>query len=172
MSTEPTSQPHSLSDIAAEIWRPVKEWPKYEISSIGRVRRAGRILKPQLWRNDRYFRFHAVDGNRGKKLTISREMAKAFIEPFDGVVVRHLNGNSLDNRLENLAWGTVQDNENDKRLHGRVTFGIKHPLHKLTDEAVRDIRGSTLTRSQLAKKHGVCVRAIYDARTRRTWPHI
>lgn len=37
--------------------------------------------------------------------------------------VLHGNGVRDDNRLENLRWGTVQENADDRRRHGRVPSG-------------------------------------------------
>ncbi len=45
-------------------------------------------------------------------------MAFAGPRPADGMVTRHLNGDKLDNRAANLAWGTVQENIHDKFAHG------------------------------------------------------
>lgn len=36
----------------------------------------------------------------------------------EGLVVRHLNGNSRDNRLSNLAYGTAAQNAQDAIAHG------------------------------------------------------
>ena len=36
----------------------------------------------------------------------------------DGMEVRHLDGNSLNNSLENLAWGTHKENTQDAFVHG------------------------------------------------------
>jgi hypothetical protein len=36
----------------------------------------------------------------------------------EGMVVRHLNGNPLDNRAENLRWGTYTENNLDAVAHG------------------------------------------------------
>lgn len=38
--------------------------------------------------------------------------------PLPGEVARHLDGNPQNNSLENLAWGTQKDNEDDKKRHG------------------------------------------------------
>lgn len=42
--------------------------------------------------------------------------------------IRHLNGNRLDNRPENLRWGTRKDNADDRERHGRT-------YHMTTEEA-------------------------------------
>lgn len=63
-------------------------------------------------------------------------------KPQKGYVVRHLDGNKLNNIPNNLLWGTYSDNEADKRKHGRTAMGEKQGSVKLTDEAVRIIRAS------------------------------
>lgn len=52
----------------------------------------------------------------------------------DGIVVRHLNGNSLDNSFDNIAIGTYRDNTMDipKEIRTRTAIlgakkSIKHP---------------------------------------------
>jgi hypothetical protein len=32
-------------------------------------------------------------------------------------LIRHLDGNPKNNRLENLAWGTYKENAQDRELH-------------------------------------------------------
>ena len=57
---------------------------------------------------------------RRKTFLVHREMAKAFIpNPNNLPLVRHLNDDKLDNRLENLAWGTWSDNMADALRNGR-----------------------------------------------------
>lgn len=44
---------------------------------------------------------------------------EAFVGPRPpGMQCRHLNGNSLDNRLENLQWGTAREDNYDRVRHG------------------------------------------------------
>jgi len=52
----------------------------------------------------------------------------------DGIVVRHLNGNSLDNSFDNIAIGTYRDNTMDipkeqriKRTYAAAKTSIKYP---------------------------------------------
>lgn len=55
-----------------------------------------------------------LDGGRRQR-TVHSLIAEAFIGPRpEGQVVRHLNDVPTDNRPENLAYGTYQENEMDK----------------------------------------------------------
>lgn len=59
----------------------------------------------------------------GRKKNCSRLVHRLVLETFvgprpSGFECRHLNGNPIDNRLENLAWGTPEENLNDKIKHG------------------------------------------------------
>lgn len=58
------------------------------------------------------------------------------------LATRHLDGNKLNNKPDNLRWGTYAENEADKKRHGRTACGEKQGIAKLTDEAVRIIRAS------------------------------
>lgn len=54
------------------------------------------------------------DGEKTRKGYVHRLLAEAFLPNPDNLpVVRHLNDDKRDNRLENLAWGEQQDNVND-----------------------------------------------------------
>ena len=53
--------------------------------------------------------------------------AKAFIfgpNPLDANVVRHLNDVKIDNRLENLAFGTLSDNNLDCIRNGNFNYSV------------------------------------------------
>ena len=50
--------------------------------------------------------------------------------------------------------------------------GEKHPLHKLTDEAVKEIRRTPESISALAKRFGVHVSTVKKARAAKTWKHV
>jgi hypothetical protein len=72
----------------------------------------GRVVATHM--NSGYLRVNVSHSGRSVAVLIHRALAEAFIPNTDGLpVVRHLNDNPTDNRLENLAWGTPRDNAAD-----------------------------------------------------------
>lgn len=54
--------------------------------------------------------------------------------------VRHLDGNAANCLPANLAWGTQEQNWNDRRAHGRVALGENHHATKLTNAEREHLR--------------------------------
>lgn len=54
--------------------------------------------------------------------------------------VRHLDGNSLNNRPDNLAWASAKQNHSDKIVHGTDDNGLKNSRAKLSKEKLFIIR--------------------------------
>jgi hypothetical protein len=77
----------------------------------------------------------------------------------DGQMVRHLDGDPTNNRLENLAAGTHADNMNDRDAHGTTARGERHGCAKLTVEQVSEIRriyaAGGITQAALGRKFGI-----------------
>ena len=74
--------------------------------------------------------------------------------PERGQEARHLNGNCLDNRIENLQWSSHKDNCQDRIAHGTQTRkGLAGELNGRAKLSTRDVirirnlraRGKTLT---------------------------
>lgn len=106
-----------------EEWRPVTGFKgSYEVSSAGRLRsvdrvdsrghrRKGALMKPALTgRDDRFTAILHRDGKRFRAY-VSRLVAIEFIpNPENHPFVLHWNDNPRDNRVENLHWGTHEQN--------------------------------------------------------------
>jgi hypothetical protein len=95
-----------------------------------------------------------------------------------GQVARHLNDNSLDDRLSNLAWGTHAENVADAIRNGcraDPMVGEDNPRAKLTEADVLAIRGAVANgavQQQLAASYGVSKSLIHNIIKRKTWRHI
>lgn len=66
-----------------------------------------------------------------------RLLLLAFIGPCpEGMWCRHLDGNPKNNQLDNLCWGTIEENHQDRIRHGTNRPGEENFLSKLTNEQV------------------------------------
>ena len=156
--------------------KPIKNAPGYYIDKSGKVFTtivAGRWKEPlrELGvtpNRDGYLTVRIyINGKRTRK-PMHRLLAEAFLPNPNGFkVVRHLNDIKTDNRLENLAWGTCDDNAKDmvrngKSVRGRPIarshHGSKNPNAKLTPLQVDEIRQTWnpgITYADLGRKYGV-----------------
>jgi len=107
-------------------WRPIPEFPDhYEITTDGQVKRikdgpgvtVGLILKTQIQSNG-YESVNLTVAGKTYKRWVHRMICQAFLGPAVGREACHNNGVSLDNRLENLRWGTRRENAQDTLKHG------------------------------------------------------
>jgi hypothetical protein len=103
---------------------------------------------------------------------IHRLVCETFHGPRKGMVVRHLDGNPLNNRLSNLAWGTHEENAADKVGHGTSNHGERNPQAKLTRSAVVQMRAEREaggTFKTIAARHGVTPMTAHRAITGGSW---
>lgn len=113
-------------------------------------------------------------GGPEQSAQVHRLVAEAFLPPSNAPLVRHLDGNPLNNYADNLAWGTQYDNMQDALRHGTRTCGTRMNTAKLTDNEVREIRAAprNMTLTELAQKYGVAVSTIHRVRHRQAWRHV
>jgi hypothetical protein len=116
-----SSEPDRLRSV--DLWRPVPGFEWYEVSTQGGVRntKTGRRLKPRRkWSHSVRYRVVGLSaGGREQKWRLHRLVLTVFRGPCpEGHEAAHLNGDSEDNRLSNLAWVTPEENRSHKRLHG------------------------------------------------------
>jgi hypothetical protein len=119
-----------MKEATPEEWRPVLGYEGLnEVSSIGRVRslprmtasgvHGGRIFRP---RTDRYgyLQVRLSRDGKGVPRTVHQLVCEAWHGPKpDGLQVRHLDGDQLNNTPGNLKWGTAEENARDILRHGR-----------------------------------------------------
>lgn len=113
-----------------EEWRRIPGYEgRYDVSNLGRVRsldrvRAngrkwrGRILKPVPMARG-YLSVNLWLDNTPRMHLIHRLVLAAFVGPVpEGAEGRHSDGNSSNNQLVNLEWGTHSENQYDQVAHG------------------------------------------------------
>lgn len=165
-------------------WKPIPGYEGvYSVSLTGQVRRdrgyncthAGRILKQGI----RGRGYPYVELNRAgvaKKFDVHSLVALAFLGPTpEGKEIRHLDGDSSNPRLSNLAFGTHLENAQDMVKHGRAYAGGEHHAAVLDDEKVLLMQQLFLagyTSGYLAGRFGVSRTTAWQAASGRTWKHL
>lgn len=167
-----------------EIWKAIPDFDGYEASSLGRIRSYwGKRNRMYLGRKrtdpimlNQHANFHGrlmVCISRNSK-PYRRDVHRLVAQAFLGVsplCTRHINGNHLDNRIENLVYGTLKENQRDRVAHGTSNRGERNGRGKFKEEDVRRIRelGKTVTQTAIAKQYGVHQSAICNILRRRNW---
>lgn len=133
----------------------------------------GRWLKYSL-NSDGYLHVTLCRGRKKYNRPIHRLILETWFgfRPI-GRQCRHLDGNKLNNRLDNLRWGTGSENQLDRNEHGVGNIGEQNPSAKLTEEKVRIIRYlgriGMFTARDIAWQFGVSRETISAILTGRNW---
>lgn len=129
-----------------EIWKDIPGYEgKYQISNLGNVmslhfKRSAtnkKLLTP-VDNNHGYFQVMLRDNGNDNRFRIHRLVAEAFVpNPENKPVVNHIDGNTKNNRADNLEWVTQRENIIHGCQYGKIkppTFlgltGSKNPLSK------------------------------------------
>ena len=179
-----------------EIWKPVLDtdgW--YEVSNLGRVRswikRKGRskmpgrirLDSPLILRQTKNKRGHqtvgiAPQGHRGQPMAVHRLVLDAFSGPCPkDMETRHLNGNVVDNRRDNLKWGTRKEKTNDRRINGTLLlFKGEVSTHSVLNDnlvcALRRMARKGCTISSLSKEFNINTLTMRNAINGNKWSHL
>lgn len=154
-----------------EIWKCITEFPEYEVSSLGRVRRDTRVLCPSLIPAD-YPRVTLCVGGTLNYRLVHRLVAEAFIpNPESKPQVNHRNAVKHDNRVENLEWCSASENQDHAYRLGLKVCGEADPRHKLTIEEVREIRQlrGCVSQRELARRYKISQTQIWAVQTGKNW---
>lgn len=129
-------------------WIPVPDFPNYEVSDTGNVRRVAHTTtyatKSGVTRNMTFaplpLKQHYTELSKHPRVSLFRDgkyhnifvhrlMALAFIgpPPFPRAIVLHENDVAGDNRVKNLRWGTYRDNWTDAQRNGIYVIGLERP---------------------------------------------
>ena len=168
-----------------EEWRKLPEHPAYEVSNLGRVRSwkrrscdplrgpsRPRIITPKNLNAHGHKFFEAWDSGKRFKYPIHPTVLRLFVRPKrEGEQALHRNGVPDDNRVENLYWGTHQQNMDDMVAHGNSERGETNSKAVLTERDVFLINRMSefMKESDIATVFGISKGGINAALSGRTW---
>lgn len=170
----------------------------YKVSTLGRFKAVARIvphrhgymrLKEKLltpWIGNQFGHLYVTLTKNGeqKHYSAHRLVLETFVGPCpEGMEACHFpDRNPANNNLDNLRWGTPDDNKNDMKVHGtscraksykNVPKGETHPHAKLSDADVEYIKkrlviGKRGIGRELASMFNVSEQTICDIKHNRT----
>lgn len=125
--------------MSEEEWRVIPDFPDYEVSSFGNVRKAR--LNGSVTSHG-YVRVSLMKDKKTYYRYVHQIVCEVFNgkAPRKGLHVAHWDGVRDNNRAENLRWATPHENAMDKVRHGTHMRGQRHPNSKISDAQVIDIR--------------------------------
>jgi len=172
-----------------EEWKEVPGYEGlYEASTEGRIRslpretlhytgkvivRGGRVLNGCVTPRG-YVKVSLCVNGRVKGEHVHALIAATFIGPRPpGLLVRHFDGNPVNNRPGNILYGTGVENMADAAIHGTLRRGERHNMAKLNEDQVRAIRRlhRVHTYKQIAEEFGVSVNQVDNIVNGRQWKH-
>lgn len=148
-----------------EVWTQLKYhgdyYQNFEVSNKGNLRNiiTGTVYKQTVNHQGYYSVCVSVGSRNNKKLfKIHRCVAESFIPNLDNKPqINHIDGNKLNNNVENLEWVTAQENSQHAYRTGLASGvkGEKNPCAKLTNEQVKYIRNNYIKNDNKFGCHGL-----------------
>lgn len=181
------------------MWKPIPETDnRYEASEDGQIRNValpvtivrrgsswtrmttGKVLKTHRFRRKssapEYEFVWLRVGGKSKRRAVHALVLDAFVGPRKNwEQCRHLDGNSLNNKLSNLCWGTPEENRADIRRHGRTAEGERNGNTSLSLAEVLALRvmvAKGMSTYQLSKWFGVSPSTIGKIVNGESWPTV
>jgi DNA-binding XRE family transcriptional regulator len=174
--------PSRIADETGEIWKDIPGYEGlYQVSNLGRVKsfpRFGtvnneRILKLHLSKYG-YISACLCRENQKALKRVNRLVAFAFIPNENNLLeVNHIDGNKLNNYVENLEWVTNSENKIHAYKTGLLSRkGVKNCCAKLNEEKAQQIRElckNGISQRIIAKHFGVSKQTVSDIKNNKLW---
>ena len=160
----------------------ISNFPNYAITKDGKVwsHNRNKWLKYDK-SNKGYLRVTLCKNGKLKHKHIHRLILETYVcHCPKGMECRHLDGNKLNNSLENLRWGTHSDNSQDAMKHKTYRTanqnGELNTQCKLTEQYVRMIiymwGTGNFTQTEIANIYNISRRNVSHIVNKITWKHL
>lgn len=175
-------------------WKIIPQWPEYEVSDTGQVRRrqggqgtrAGYVLKPVLVTprgagNGRsktnYCKVSLHARGVRRQVHVHTLVLEAFVgpRPSNDHVANHKDGNGENNNKANLEWATYAENAQHAYTvlnHGAARGEAKSDL---TEDDIREMRrrvASGESRASVGRHFGISSVHVGQIVARKSWAHV
>ena len=121
-----------------EIWKTIKGFENYKVSNTGKVYSLAKnkVMKPWIISSG-YYAVYLIDREVSKQMLVHRLVALNFIDnPLNKPQVNHIDGDKLNNNVDNLEWTTASENINHNKVLGRLdTHTAREALNKVQTKA-------------------------------------
>ncbi len=159
--------------------KPIPNFIDYAADEEGNIwsLKCGKIKKLRLALSRYGYLRVLLCGHSGHKfVAVHRMVLLAFRgEGLPGQECRHIDGNRVNNRISNLAWGTKKENCADRVIHGTAPIGSRNGNCKLNDSDVLEIISLLKSGNSLAsigRKFGVNKTLIHKIKKGENWTHL
>ena len=169
-------------------WKIIKNYINYEVSENGDIRnnKTMNILKQNIC--DGYYGVTIrPTGRKGKaiRFRIHRILAETFVPNLDNKPeVNHIDGNKLNNSLNNLEWCTGSENMQHAAKNNLIKFysGENNSNSKLTEDIIKEIKENVIPGSRefgyraMSRKYKISSNSIIKACSPnvsiKSWKHL
>lgn len=163
-------------DWGGTAWNAIPNHDGYYASEDGRIlstRRAQPYIMDPLHSSDGHLYVYMYGGGKPKKVWVHRAVLSAHCgREEEGLVCRHLDDDPGNNNISNLAWGTRQENADDRKRNKGYPTGEKSSGAKLKRDQVMEIRyrySRGESSADLSAEYGVSRNAILKLVRGSTW---
>ena len=153
-----------------ENYKQILDYPNYEVSNLGNVRRIGSVTLLKPIDNGKGYKTVHLSNDKGRRLCLIHRLVMVVFNPIETTMdVNHKDGNKSNNTLSNLEW--VTKSENTRHAHKTGLFASRN---KLSIEQVKYIKSKKVPGSalSLAKEFNVQRSVIYKIWNGSLYPYV